>query len=192
MVFLWRPRSYPTGNNNRQQQGGPSFHTYPSQESTAHWDPETPTRVDHTRREWTLVTFRCWCFERFRSKWVSHNKYLYSGLYFANSNLYLLLSVPVSSSSGYPLCHINRAQPSGPQQAVPKSAPTHRQNIKSKHDLSEFCLTKNWSECQSPHKAVKKNKVHQVLEQRFFFKRKAEMCTDRILKQTQTWPEHAW
>lgn len=49
---------------------------------------------------------------------------------------------------------------------MPKSAPTHRQNIKSKHDLSEFCLTENWSERQSPHKAVPK-KCASVLEQRF-------------------------
>lgn len=74
--------------------------------------------------------------------------------------------VPISSSSGHALCYINRAQPSGPQQAMPKSAPTHRQNIISKYNLSEFCLTENWSERQSPHKAVQKN-VHQVLEQRF-------------------------
>lgn len=64
--------------------------------------------------------------------------------------------VPISSSSGHPLCYINRTQPSGPQQATLKSAPTHRQNIKSKYYLSEFCLTENWVNVKALTKLFKK------------------------------------
>lgn len=153
VVFLWSPRSYPAGPG---QQGGPSFHTYPSQDSTAHWDPEKPTRVDHTRRKWTLVTFRCWCFERFRSKWVSHKKYLYSALYYANSNLHLLVSGAnfLQLGPSFVLYKQNATiwTPTSHAEVCTHSSPKHQIKIWSFRILPDWKL----GERQSPHKAVQK------------------------------------
>lgn len=166
LVFLWSPRSYPAG---PWQQGGPSFHTYPSQGSTAHWDPEKSTRMDHIRRKWTLVTFRCWCFERFRSKRVSHKKYLYSTLCYANSNLHLWVSGAnfLQLGPSFVLYKQNATiwTPTSHTEVCTHSSPKHQIKIRSFRILPDWKL----GERQSPHKAVQKN-VHQVLEQRFFLK----------------------
>lgn len=54
--------------------------------------------------------------------------------------------MPISYSSGFPLCYINKSQPSGPQQATLKSVLPLCKSIKSKYNLAEFCLPENWSE----------------------------------------------